>query len=214
LVTLSKDTIASPPCEPQESVVDQIILENLNSSTYISHLKEQGFVLTRFRGPAERCGEIPNNYVHLNFEYISGNFTYSMTIQTYCDPLTLSCDFNPDAIFEQINYLESIDYISSRKECSYYKACEIDWFFGENYRVRYHCDPRHCGGYIDIFLVDDTIATATEYKINTPIDRCADGSLPCSGYFFGISYIQWMVIIIAMLICSTSFFLLVKRKMR
>jgi len=208
------DCLATPPCEPELSVVDSVILENLNDSAYIAGLEEKGFILTRFRGPADYCGEIPDNYVHLNFEYSVGGFPYSLTIQTHCDPSTLTCDFNPDDFFERIDYLESLDFISSRKESGYYKACEVSWLFGSNDRVRYHTDTGHGGDYLDMFLVDNKIVSANEYvgSSGLPIDRCADGSLPCENYIFGISIVTLLIILLVIGLCLFLFIIWFKRR--
>jgi hypothetical protein len=205
---------ASVECEPQESIVDPVILENLNESQYISNLEEEGFILTRFRGPADHCGEIPDNYVHLNLKYVSEGFTYSIIIQTYCNPSTLNCDFNPDDFFEQINYLESIDYINSNIASNYYKACEVNWFFDANDRIRYHCNPDHSGTYLDMYLSENKIVSAIEYgdEESTRIDRCSDGSLPCTGYIFGINTFVLILILIVVGICSALAILFIKRR--
>lgn len=74
----------TPPCPLAESVVDRYILDNLENSSYITDLEDQGFELTRFSGPAFGCFNISNNYIHLNFEYHKGEFLYSLAINTEC----------------------------------------------------------------------------------------------------------------------------------
>jgi hypothetical protein len=167
----------SPACDTKESVVDSVILSNLENSTYIASLKSNGFELSRFRGPADACTTIPDNYVHLNLLYNKGDFSYRLTIQTKCDPSTLICDFNPDKFFEQINYLESMQFISSRIESGYYKECEVDWLYGKNDRVRYHLEKLTPNkNDLDIYLINNKLFRAMEGDI----DRCTDGSLICS----------------------------------
>jgi hypothetical protein len=164
-------------CTPKASIVDPILLNNLENSEYISNLRDEGFNLTRFRGPADSCSEIPDNYVHLNFWYPNGDFLYRLTIQTKCDPSTLVCDFNSNDFFEQIDYLESMNFISAKIESGYYKEGEVNWMFDQDDRVRYHQQKLvPTADDLDIYLVNNKIVKAIEGNIN----RCADGNLICN----------------------------------
>lgn len=75
-----------------------------------------------------------------------------------------------------MDYLESMEYISSKIESEYYKEGEVHWSFGVNDRVRYHQQKLRGGNGLDIYLVDNKIVKATENNIN----RCMDGSLICT----------------------------------
>ena len=151
-------TSPGPPCDTQESIVDPIILSNLETSDYIKNLETEGFELTRFRGVADSCNDIPENYVHLNFKYVKDGFPYRITIQTQCNPDTLTCDFKAQEFLAQINTLESMDSISSKINSGYFQEGEVHWLFGEEDRVRYHqkeLTPQP--GDLDLYLVNNQI---------------------------------------------------------
>lgn len=83
-------------CENRESVVSSVILENIETSDYIDSLAESGLELTRFRGPADSCFQIPENYVHLkNGKIVSALEWYVGGVSGYvdrCNDGTLKCN--------------------------------------------------------------------------------------------------------------------------
>jgi hypothetical protein len=142
-------------------------------------LVRDGFTLQRFRGSADSCSEIPDNYVHLNFMRGGDPIYTTFTVQTQCDPSTLTCDFKTEDLMAQLDYLNSMEFIASGD----YEKSEVHWLFGQDDRVRYYKDISDSGHFLDIYLVDNKIVRAVEYAegvpLNSPIDRCADESLTC-----------------------------------